>query len=507
MSDELDPRDERIADYLRSRSAVSVPPNLLAGAMQRLPAQSDGRPWFRPPRLFAGLAAALVVVLVAVTVFVNLPRPPVAVSSASSSPATSMSTSPQASGASPTPTASSVPTPTLEITGSASPTGPPPMPTTIMGMPVMTVAQASQLLDSGQLNGRAVAVSGYFEMNPANSCFGPAYWLQVRPCIYEAFTDAQSDAMLCHFQPNGDGTCKGPPLSDAPYLVPLFLEGADYAPLRDLRQSFPVRAVIIGHAGDPRLWGCPPGKEAECRQVFVADRVAWVNGRDVPVTAIGTDFYPPLPPVRMTLDEVAAGLGLSGDLVSAIAVDAGSVAQIDPRWNFTGNTVVWVLRSLRAATDSGTTRGETLWLVDDSTGQLIGSHDIAAAADYNPARLWISAVEHCNGSCRGDEPIPAFELRLGGAVLSSGWAGGDRVSGTEITTSEPVLAAVLDPGHYSVTAWLANPDQYGNPAEPRMDQCSASVTLDAGHSLLSVDFPAGETCTFGVLEPYAGPAN
>jgi len=357
------------------------------------------------------------------------------------------------------------------------------------------------------LNGRAVAVSGYFEMDPANSCFGPAYWLQVRPCLFEAFTDSQNDAMLCHFNPNGDGTCKGPPLSDAPYLVPLFLEGASYAALRAEQQSFPVRTVIIGHAGDPRLWQCPPGKETECREVFVADRIAWVDGRDIPVTAVQTDFYPPLPPLRMSLDEVASSLGVADNLVSGIAVDAGSVSQIDPRWNFVGDNVAWVVRSLQDSPDSGPTRGETLWLVDDSTGQLIGSHDVASAVGYNPARLWISAVEHCTGSCRGDEPIPAFELRLGGAVLSSGWAGGGTVTSTEVTTSEPVLAAVLDPGAYSVTTWLANPDQYGYPAGPRMDQCSTSVTLGAGHSLLSVDFQAGETCTFGALEPYTGPTN
>jgi hypothetical protein len=258
--------------------------------------------------------------------------------------------------------------------------------------------------------------------------------------------------------------------------------------------------------GDPRLWGCPPGKEAECRQVFVADRVAWVDGRSVPVTAIQTDFYPPLPPLHMTLDEVAAGLGLSDDLVSGSAVDAGSVSQIDPRWNFTGNNVTWVLRSLQATTHSGTTRGETVWLVDDSTGQLIGSHDVASAVDYNPARLWLSGVEHCPGSCRGDESLAAYQIQSGGQVISQGCVGGT-VSANDVTTFEPGFAAVLDPGVYSVTVWLANADQYGMPAEPRMDQCSTSVTADAGHNLLSVNFQAGATCTFAPLTPYLPPKN
>jgi hypothetical protein len=506
--DGFDPQDEQIASYLRSRGNVPVPADLMQGAIRRAQPQPPTVVWQRPRALFGGLAAALALVVVAVIVVVNLPNPAVVVSSASPSPSELASATPEPSGSSPLPSASSSsPAPTPTATRSAEPTGPTPMPTTVMGMPVLTVAQASQLLDNGELNGRAVAVSGYFYsasglgvIPPGGPLVNPA------PSYFVAFTDSPVDAVLCHSKGN-ETSCRFTP-DGVPYLTPFFMTEtnalsaiSEYQP-----RGQPVNIVAIGHAGDARLLQCLPPNEAECANAFVVDRVVWVAGHDIPVAAADPYLDPPIAPAKMTLTQVVADIGLGDEVLTAVPIDAARVSTIDPRWNFVGDNIVWVVRSLQPDQSmSGPTRSETVWLVDDSTGKLLGSHDLALPSIY-PPRLWIEGTTHGLTNCFYE---PFYRIEAGATVLSgASVAGGGCRGGTgDATMFDPRLPVVLDPGTYSVSAWLAHEAADGTTG-PSMDGCSTEVTLTAGDNvMLAADFPVHQACTFGPLSPYSAPKN
>jgi len=78
----------------------------------------------------------------------------------------------------------------------------------------------------------------------------------------------------------------------------------------------------------------------------------------------------------MTLAKAAAAAGQGDNVVTAAAFRAGDIATIDPRWNFAGDNILWLVRSLAqgALSQGEETRPETVSLVDDATGRLIDSH-------------------------------------------------------------------------------------------------------------------------------------
>jgi hypothetical protein len=497
LTDEgFDPRDERIASYLRVRGDVPVPADLVQGALRRAQSRPPAVVWQRPQVLFGGLVAALALVVVAAIVVVNLPNPAVVVSSPSPSPSALAS-------ATPGPSESALPTPTATI--SAEPTGPTPMPTTVMGMPVLTVAQASQLLDNGELNGRAVAVSGYFYSASGLGVIPPGGpLLNPAPSYFVTFTDSPVDAVLCHSKGN-ETSCRFTP-DGVPYLTPFFMTETNALSAISEYQARgqPVNIVAIGHAGDARLLQCLPPNEAECARAFVVDRVAWVAGHDIPVAAADPYLDPPISPAKMTLTEVVGAIGLGDEVLTAVAIDAARVSTIDPRWNFVGDNIAWVVRSLQPDQSvSGPTRGETVWLVDDSTGKLLGSHDLALPSIY-PPRLWIEGTTHGLTNCFYE---PFYRIEAGNTVLSEASVGACRTGTGDATTFEPRLPEVLDPGTYSVSAWLAHQAADGTTG-PSMGECSTEVTLIAGDNvMLGADFPVHQACTFGPLSPYSAPKN
>ena len=188
MSDE-----ERIRAYLRGRADVPVPNDL------RWPTAASGprRRWaIWSASARAGLVVAgLVMAVVAVGVFLSLPTP--------TGPAHPS-----------TPSASS----------SALPTSQPPdatFPSEVAGLPVISVANAVELLRSGKLDGQAIAVAGYYdEFTP--SCPYPGRYIGPLEswCRFVAFTDTRASAQLC--QPNGaDGmSCSQPSGTN---LAPFFM--------------------------------------------------------------------------------------------------------------------------------------------------------------------------------------------------------------------------------------------------------------------------------------------
>ena len=376
-------------------------------------------------------------------------------------------------------------------------------PSSAAGLPVLNVAGADELLRSGKLDGRAVAVAGYYD---AMSLPCPYPGRYVGPleawCRMVAFTDTRASAQLC--VGSGNGMSCGQP--SGTNLAPWFMtetSGDALSLLNEGATGEPAALVLIGHGGDARQWQCAAATQAACAGAFVVDRIAWANGRDVPPAApqvgsvqAGTPVTP-----RMTLPQVAAATGVGDDLLTGAAMRAGDTSTVDPRWNLAGDNVVWLVRSLDAAAASGAgeTRPETVWLVDDATRKVIDSHPLQLAADYRPARLWQMATVHGADCCAGDVLAFYRVTAADGTVVHDGMVPGD-ASGQDNSTTfgGGYMSWPLDlpPGGYSVTAWLA-PFSGGVAGAPR-GECSSRITLRPLDDVrLNADFPASQACTFG----------
>lgn len=467
--------EERIRDYLRGRADVSVPndlrwPTAASGSRRRWAIASAGA-WGRLA------VAALVMTVVAVGVFLNLP----------------------------TPTGPAQPS-TPPASGSALPTSQPPdstFPSEVAGLPVISVANADELLRAGELNGQAVAVAGYYDaFSP--SCPYPGRYIGPLEgwCDFVAFTDTRASARLCQPQGTNGISCRQPSGTNLAPFIMSETSGDARSWLTEGGSGEPAALVLIGHAGDARQWQCTVSTRAECANAFVVDRIAWAEGHDVPPAAPPTGDQSSGRPItpKMTLAQVAAALGLGDDLLTGAAFRAGDVGTVDPRWNFAGDNVVWLVRSLGQAVESDAreTLPEMVWLLDDVTGKIIDSHRLQLDADYQPARLWPMATVHGLECCLGE--ILAFYRveSADGTAVYEGLVSGGSSGAQDVTTfgggygSRPL---VLPAGDYSITVWLASYNG-GSAGAPR-DECSTQVTLaPLGDVRFNADFAPSQACTF-----------
>ena len=475
---EQDPnRDELIRGYLKSRSDVSAPADLIDRALVSQPTRRFGANFG-----FAGLAAAvgsafvlgLVVILGSGVLLAPGPTET---------------------------TASTVSTSQPSGTGPQTPAPSGPFPGSVAGMPVLSVGQALDLLHSGGLNGRVVAVAGYFaEVQPPCPYPGRQLGPLENWCRIAAFTDVEADARMC--TPNGSNgeLCSAP---SGPSLAPFFMsETSGVEATQPFSQRDPIPLVVIGHAGDPRQWQCMVDKQSGCASAFVVDRIAWASGQDVPVTApqTGHQISGAIISPRMTLDGVVAALHPAGEVLTGAAFDAGDTATVDPRFNLAGDALVWVVRSLQPSGDAaGPTRGVTVSLVDDASGAVLGTNDLAMAADYQPARLWIQAVAPFE-CCPGDQPFPFFSVMSGSQTLHEGIVDGTASGAGRLTQYAPRTPVVLDAGEYNVTAWLsALPLQGAGPSPSPSKPCLAEVVLrPALDAHLQATFAKDESCSWDI---------
>jgi len=470
MSDE-----ERIRAYMRGRADVPVPDDLrwptAAPGPRRRWAIGSARAWGR--LAVAGLVMAVLVV--GVLSGLQMPTGP-------RSPST-----PPASGS----TLSTSQTPDARF------------PSEVAGLPVISVAHAVELLQSGKLDGEAVAVAGYYqEVFP--SCPYPGRYIGPLEswCRFDAFADTQAGAQLCEPEGSNGMSCHQP---TGTYLAPFFMSetsGDVSTWLTAGATGEPAALVLIGHAGDARQWECTASTQGECANAFVVDRIAWAAGQDVPLAAPQTDDQQSGKPItpRMTLAQAAAAAGQGDNVVTAAAFRAGDIATIDPRWDLAGDNILWLVRSLAqgALSQGEETRPETVWLVDDATGRLIDRHPLKVGGDYQPARLWQMATVH-GLDCCGNNELAFYRVQSdNGTLVYEGVVPGGESGGTDATTfggsygSGPL---VLPAGRYSITTWLASYEG-GAMGTPR-DECSTQVTLRPLDDVaLDADYPAGQACTF-----------
>jgi hypothetical protein len=411
--------------------------------------------------------------------------------------------------------------------GSPGPAGSPvsgAFPSAVAGFPVVSVADALELLHAGKLDGRAVAVAGYYgSATPSCPYAGRYIGPLERWCGFDALTDTEAGAQLCQAEGANGIACHGP---TGAYLDPFFVTettqpgswlssaaaGGPGAP------GVPAAVVLIGHAGDPRQWQCLPAMQQACADAFVVDRIAWAAGRDVPFTPpqTGDQITGHVLTPRLSADQVTTALGSGIDIVSGAAVQASQVSAVDPRSNLGGGGLVWVVRTVphRTSSPGDKTRPETVWLLDDATGKILGSQPLSVEASYEPARVWQTVTLHGTTCC--DNDVGAFERVASdaGTVLYEGPVVGG-VTGTNDTTtygggygSRPLLVPA---GTYSVSLWTG-PYSGGVTASPTQS-CSGSIVVQPLDVLIvNADFPAGRPCSIErrpppgpLVEPSQGP--
>ena len=466
--------EERIRAYIRRRADVSVPGDLEWPTA----ATRSSRQWAISPASSRGRLAigGLVIAAVMVGVFLSLPS----------------ATGPGHPSAPPVGSSS--------LSASQGPEGT--FPSEVAGLPVVTVAHAVELLQSGELDGQAVAVAGYYDAFYP-SCPYPGRYIGPLEgwCSFDAFTDTRAGAQLCQPEGSNGTSCHQP---TGTHLAPFLMSETSGNPSSWLTGSAtgePAALVLIGHAGDARQWQCTAQTQGECANAFVVDRIAWAEGQDAPVAAPQTGDQRSGRPItpKMTLAQVAADLGLGDNLLTGAPFRAGDVATVDPRANLVGDNVVWLVRSVAQVGPSQgeETRAETVWLFDDATGKVIDNHPLKVDAAYQPARLWQMATVHGLDCCAGNV-MAFYRVETGpGTVVYDGLVSSGESGTSDATTfggsygSGPL---VLPAGEYSIRLWLA-PYDHGVMGTPSVG-CSMHVNLrPLDNVALNADFPAGRACT------------
>lgn len=364
-------------------------------------------------------------------------------------------------------------------------------PSAILGLPVRTVAEARQLMAGGGINGRAIAVGGWWSQPVlAQTC--PAPMVYVTPiegyCRHTALagTPAQVDSYTQW--DNGSSESFMPP-DDAlqPRLVSetagiqALWEGV--TDLDSADRQMPQRVVIIGHVGDPRMWQCIPQSRHSCETAFVVDRFAWVEGRSVePAVDHGG------PPPRGgddALATISAALPPGSVILTFGAWMARDAHSLDPRFHASQVGRFWFARAIVGVPDAAGTAALTEVVMPDATGraELL---DVAPPPDEIPAtvpfvvsnfpRRTRVAIERLDGSVVYLQPLQRW------------WT----------------PPAVLPAGDYQILVWQGR----ARPTPPPIDSVSCSATLHVGPGQsvpITISFDDGN-CTIGPTpEPAPSP--
>ncbi len=382
----------------------------------------------------------------------------------------------------------SIPLLTPVITAPPSSVGEP-FPTSVLGMPVVTTKQAGDLAAEGRLDGRDVAVAGWFFQGYYSCPWNGTYVGTLEnSCRITAFADTEEAAHVCH-----SGGCSGFGRSVIdPWLLSDTLGQVDFK-----GQDNPVPIVAIGHLKDPRSFHCRPGADAGCANDFVVDRVAWAGGAETTPKpeAFDYSYYQAVVP-NLTLDGLAGVVGSDQTIVSAVATTADGVRSFDPRWNLASHDVYWVVRSVpsSSADPSDQTRPVTVWLIADGSASVTASESLALAADYEPARLWVTVAQKKSDPHRNQNISPSYRVvNADGSAAQDGRVRNGVFSQHGTATYGPDLPLLLQSGTYTLSAWLEAADETADP----IGQCETTASLAPGDDvMLQALFASEKPCTW-----------
>ena len=233
---------------------------------------------------------------------------------------------PPTTGPGPTPLPTVGPSPTI---GAPDERG---FPTSILGLPVHTVAGMHQLANVGKLDGRFVAVAGYWKQLALPCAYQPHLPVLLGYCAGGAFEDTIEAAQ------GGNNRLA------APVIAPE-TSGSIGSPSDVTGQ--PQAVVLIVHAADSRTWQCAAQDRATCHARLVIDEVAWIDGSATGVAA----------------DVVAPGAVKPGEqIVTAFATRLQWLDEVDPRLMGLGvGTVTYLGSSPARRTQKEPAMGSSGW--------------------------------------------------------------------------------------------------------------------------------------------------
>lgn len=379
------------------------------------------------------------------------------------------------------------------------PDGPAGFPPTAFGTRVISVGEALALTGSGVVDGRAMAVGGWWIADLPMSCPYPGRsTLPIEGyCTTDHLSSAPYESYTCQTNPDGSGGCHSNPVPPGVQVMPALMlqetagaDGLSRVPDAHFKNGTPV--VLIVHVGDLRSRQCPAGSQDACSAKAIVDRIAWVAGEDVESGA-RIDILTALTP-----DEAVFASRFEGTLFTAFPVRLGEAWTIDPRFHGIGDDPVWVIRGSpneppRAPEDPS--RAIEVRLVDDGTSTVVFTGRMAPGADYVPARLLVQATEPEGVAGNGTGvyyrvessdalPVGLIEARMGPTMQSA-----DDPRNRSI--GAPVL---LDPGNYLVRVWRALVPGDGH---AHFNECTQQVSLAAlGEVAIEAAFADEGDCSF-----------
>ena len=266
------------------------------------------------------------------------------------------------------------------------------VPTTVDGLPVMTVSQA--LAAEPNAGDGLVAIEGWVDPMPLHSCPAPqsSTGALEDACTSDEIllTETRQELVVIASLDGGNSITASRPT--APYLYAHQMAGADVNSLlphtadpSKAANYRPLRAVIVGHFHDARAADCSTDQRSACDAALVVDQLAWLDGKTLePAIWIGSDSAGAALKPRLIAGSVVGtlepSLGPSDTIVSMAAVQLQDITTITgPGLQASGNgaDVLWYVRVAGpapsfppmawGADDSG-------WLVlDDATGRIRGA--------------------------------------------------------------------------------------------------------------------------------------
>jgi hypothetical protein len=376
------------------------------------------------------------------------------------------------------------------------------VPTSVLGLPVVSVGELNHLIAGGRLDGRVAAVRGYWISSIIPSCPAPPRWYSPLEewCAWQLLSDIAYDGAECHEESQGTA-CNGiQPPGGAETVRPIILDNygvEQRITTPDFRHFEPVPVVLVGHAGDARYLQCQSDAVVGCRKAFVVDTVAWSSGKEWPVSMLDDQYTPQH---SMSVDQVEQTV--QGRLAMTTLVQGRDVPGIDPRLHVVGTDTYWVVRALNGIVDGNVARADVL-AVNDTTGEVVDKTALDVAADYAPALLRTQATDP-HACCPGGlQPIYRLSDQ-NGSPIEEGLIGGGGATGDDHSTRWLVgPAAVLDAGNYVLEGWHADVSGPFETWGPPSDTCEKAISLTSGQSFrIEAAFPEQGPCqwrepTFG----------
>ncbi len=208
-------------------------------------------------------------------------------------------------------------------------------PTEVAGLTVISVDEAIAIRDAG-VDGREMAVRGWYQALPLPCpSMDPGPSSPIQPTCANTVSWLMRDRE--DLGPQGFLQPTGPAVH------------ADLSGVTAFATPAPADVVVIGHFDDRRAAQCPADAEAACRDEFVVDRICWVDGAELEISA-RNDLGGPTTSTDHEVATLVMEVGPESTILSAITVPGGRLPEFEPvirthnEYSLTGESGVWIVR-------------------------------------------------------------------------------------------------------------------------------------------------------------------